>query len=114
MPPGVDELVRGLLLGRGKAAYDNRPTRWLFPGGNPGRPVTAQGLPTRLRSIGLQVLAGRNTALIHLAGEIPAAVLASILGLNPNTAVEWSKIAGRDWSEYVSLRGEGRPTRGSR
>lgn len=110
MPPGVDELVRSLLTHRGKAAYDSRPTRWLFPGGNPGRPITAQGLSTRLRSIGIQAGAGRNSALIHLAGELPAAVLASLLGLNPNTAVEWSKIAGRDWSEYVSLRGEGRPT----
>lgn len=108
MPPGVDELIRSLLGGRGKAAYDSRPTRWLFPGGNPGRPITARGLPTRLRSIGIQAGAGRNTALIHLAGEIPAAVLASLLGLNPNTAVEWSKIAGRDWSEYVSLRGGSR------
>lgn len=40
----------------------------------------------------------------HLAGEIPAAILADIVGVHVATAGAWADIAGRPWGDYPSLR----------
>jgi hypothetical protein len=46
----------------------------------------------------------RNTAVGTLAAELPAPILASITGLNINTATSWTRGAGRDWTEYLAAR----------
>ena len=78
------------------------PSPWLFPGGHPGQPLTASRLGTRLRKLGIQARAARRAALIHLAAELPAAVLADLLNLTPGTAVRWANTAGGDWSRYAA------------
>ncbi|MEU4239693.1 hypothetical protein [Actinoplanes sp. NPDC026619] len=40
---------------------------------------------------------GRNTALINLAADLPAPILANLLGPHIATAVRWTKYACRDW-----------------
>lgn len=75
---------------------------WLFPGGQPGRPLTPARLGTRLRKLGIDARAGRRAALIHLAAHLPAAVLADLLHLTPGTAVRWVNNAGGDWSRYAA------------
>jgi hypothetical protein len=77
-------------------------TRWLFPGGMPGHPITASRLAERLRALGIPSQAGRRAALIDLAAQIPAAVLADLLGLHPTTATHWISQAGGDWSRYAA------------
>ena len=77
-------------------------TRWLFPGGTPGHPITASRLAERLRALGIPSQAGRRAALIDLAAQIPAAVLADLLGLHPTTATHWISQAGGDWSRYAA------------
>jgi hypothetical protein len=62
-------------------------TRWLFPGGLPGRPITASRLADRLRALGINSQPARRAALIDLAAQLPAAVLADLLNLHPTTAV---------------------------
>ncbi|WP_155724178.1 hypothetical protein [Mycobacterium avium] len=44
----------------------------------------------------------RNTALIDLAGELPAAVLAKLLGLSIKRAVTWSEAAGNTRPRYAA------------
>jgi len=75
---------------------------WLFPGGLPGRPITAPRLGDRLRAIGIHPMAGRRAALLDLAAQLPAAVLADLLNLAPGTAVRWMRQAGGDWSRYAA------------
>jgi hypothetical protein len=75
-------------------------TPWLFPGGLPGQPITAPRLGSRLRALGIYAKAGRRAALLDLAAQLPAAVLADLLGLAPGTAVRWMRQAGGDWSSY--------------
>jgi hypothetical protein len=75
---------------------------WLFPGLLPGRPITPARLAERLRAIGVPVLAARRAALISLAAQMPAAVLADLLGLQPATAVKWRRQAGADWNNYAA------------
>ena len=77
-------------------------TRWLFPGGLPGRPITASRLADRLRALGISTQAGRRAALVDLAARLLAAVLADLLNLHPTTAVRWMREAGGDWNSYAA------------
>jgi hypothetical protein len=77
-------------------------TPWLFPGGLPGRPITASRLGQRLNVLGIYAMAGRRAALTDLAAQLPAAVLADLLHLSPGTAVRWMHEAGADWSGYAA------------
>ena len=47
-------------------------------------------------------MAARQAALMQLASQIPAAVLAEILHLHPTTAVAWVAAAGGDWNTYAA------------
>jgi hypothetical protein len=71
-------------------------TRWLFPGLDPGRPLSATQLGVRLGKLGIDGRAGRRAAVVHLAAELPAAVLAELLGISNSTAANWVRDAGRD------------------
>ena len=75
---------------------------WLFPGHLPGRPLSAAHLGLRLRRLGIPAMASRRAALLHLAAELPAAVLADLLNLSVGTAVGWVNNAGGDWSRYAA------------
>jgi len=77
-------------------------TKWLFPGLQPGRPLTAARLGERLRKLGIRALPGRRAALTHLAAQLPAAVLADLLGIHTTTAVGWVHDAGGDWNRYAA------------
>ncbi|MFB7186968.1 hypothetical protein ACFCZT_17080 [Streptomyces sp. NPDC056230] len=52
------------------------PSPWLFPGGQPGRPISTTQLTQRLNQLGIRPNQARSTALFQLAAEIPAAILA--------------------------------------
>jgi 8-oxo-dGTP pyrophosphatase MutT (NUDIX family) len=70
------------------ARTTNDGTRWLFPGGLPGRP-----------------------ARDALAAELPAAELTILLNLNINTANAWAIHAQHDWTTYLAARREFRERR---
>ena len=80
------------------------PDRLLFPGRTPHRPVDAGGFGKRLKLSGLTIRAGRNTALVGLAAELPAAVLSDLLAIDIITATRWAKYAKRDWIDYLAAR----------
>lgn len=88
------------------------PSRWLFPGGQPGRPISAERLKTRLNQLGIQPNPARSTALFQLTTEIPAAILARTLGISINSAVRWQQISAGDWASYAAdLSSRPRPQR---
>lgn len=76
---------------------------WLFPGGLPGRPAR-DVLYRKLRAAIPHIRRSRSAALINLAADLPAPILADLLDLNINTAVQWTRHAGRDWSHYLQAR----------
>ncbi|MCW2688663.1 MAG: hypothetical protein JWR37_3553 [Mycobacterium sp.] len=53
---------------------------------------------------GINPRARRNTALIRLASELPAAVLADLLAVDIATATRWAGYAKRDWQPYLAKR----------
>jgi hypothetical protein len=77
---------------------------WLFPGADPGRPITESGLGDRLQRLGIRPVKHRVAALADLAAQMPPAVVADLLGISPHTANVWARLAGRPWSDYVELR----------
>ncbi len=78
------------------------PSPWLFPGGRPGRPISAEHLRQRLKALGIQPRQARNTALFQLATELPAALLARLLGIDISVAVAWQRISSGDWTTYAA------------
>ena len=105
VPPPLDELFGRLLHEhRHHTAFSAAaaPTDWLFAGLHPGRPFTPSQLGARLRRLGIESQAARRGALLHLASNLPAAVLARALNLTPLTAVRWVRAAGGDWNRYAA------------
>lgn len=77
-------------------------TNWLFPGHLPGRPITPACLGGRLGALGINAQTGRRSAIQQLAIEVPAAVLADLIGIAVTTAVKWAHTAGGDYSRYAA------------
>jgi hypothetical protein len=77
-----------------------QPSRWLFPGHLPGRPLTPARLGARLAKHGIHARAGRRAALIHHPAQLPAAVLADLLHLSAGTTVGWVNNTGGDRSRH--------------
>ena len=104
LPEPLDALVRDLVGFRhGHATLGDRGTsRWLFPGGQPGRPISAHRLGERLHRLGLRPGQARSTALFGLAAELPAALLARLLGINISVAVAWQRASAGDWTTYAA------------
>jgi integrase len=75
---------------------------WLFPGHLPGQSITPARLGQRLAQLGIDAQTGRRAAMLELAGTVPAAVLADLLGIHTTTAADWAHAAGGDWSHYAA------------
>ncbi len=82
----------------------NASATWLFPGGMPGRPITAASVVALLRAAGIPVLASRTGTWQQLVREAPPSVLAEALGISPKTAMQHTERAGADWMRYATLR----------
>ena len=78
------------------------PSPWLFPGGQPGRPISTARLTLRLEALGISLRQARSTALFQLAAEIPAAILARTLGVSTDVAVVWQRLSAGDWASYAA------------
>ena len=104
LPEPLADLVRELIATRQGHAAIGRPdtTPWLFPGGRPGQPIGDDRLGTRLKNIGLHPRQARSTALFTLAAEIPAAILARMLGIHIQVAVQWQRASAGDWMTYAA------------
>ena len=104
VPAPIADLVREVARSRvGHATIGNdADSPWLFPGGRPGQPISAARLTERLREIGIYAGPARSTALFQLAGELPAAILARLLGIHISVAVKWQRVAAGDWAAYAA------------
>jgi hypothetical protein len=105
VPPPLDGLI-GRLLDEHRHhtafAIPAIASPWLFAGLHSGLPFSAAHLGQRLRRLGIEPQAARRSALSHLASTMPAAVLARVLNLTPETAVRWVRDAGGDWNRYAA------------
>ena len=104
LPEPVAALALTVVANRhGKAAIGDPATSpWLFPGGQPGRPISPDALTQRLRRLGLQPAKDRSSALFQLATDLPAAILARMLGIHITVAVAWQSASSGDWTDYAA------------
>jgi hypothetical protein len=104
LPEPLAGLARQVAATRhGHAAIgDHGTSPWLFPGGQPGRPLSSYQLNERLRQLGIRPAQSRNTALFQLATELPAALLARMLGIHITVAVAWQRASSGDWTDYAA------------
>ena len=112
LPEPLDALILQVAATRhGHAAIGGQETSpWLFPGGQPGRPISAYQLGGRLRQLGIHSGQSRSAALFQLATDLPAALLAQMPGIHITVAVAWQRASAGDWMAYaadVSRRGPG-------
>ena len=104
LPEPLAGLVLDLVATRRASTIIDAPgsTPWLFPGRRHGQPITADQLGQRLKQIGIRPGRDRSTALFSLAAEIPAAILARMLGINISVAVAWQRASAGDWMTYAA------------
>ncbi|MFE7392598.1 hypothetical protein [Streptomyces sp. NPDC057582] len=103
LPAPLASLVLDLVAtrrGKAKIGIPN-DVPWLFPGGRPGHPLGDDRIGQRLHKIGIQPRQDRSTALFTLATEVPAAILARMLGVHIKVAVQWQLASGGDWAAYA-------------
>ena len=72
------------------------------PAACPDSPSPRPGSASACAPLGIRAMPGRRAALIDLAAQLPAAVLADLLNLSPGTAVRWMHQAGADWNRYAA------------
>lgn len=115
MPGALGELVDQLAAEAPERRHailapSDMPNQWLFPGTVPGRAADAGRLATVLnKQLGLPTRHARNTAISALALDLPAPVLASLLGIEIGTAIRWTKLVKRDWGDYLAQRAKSLP-----
>jgi hypothetical protein len=106
LPPKVAAVVLAQLGTEPARANYRQPegsSRPLFPGRQHG-PAGPETIAGRLRRHGIAPRQSRNAALAGWAAELPAPVLAGILGLKASTAEQWAQRARRDWTGYIAER----------
>ena len=72
------------------------------PAASPAGPISAYRLGERLRQLGLHPGQARSTALFQLATDLPAALLARMLGIHISVAVAWQRASAGDWTAYAA------------
>lgn len=104
MPPGLDDLIRRHLTHPSTPSIVSTNHGWLFPGRHPGRHMVRENFRAKLVACGIRPGHSRHAATFALAGNIPAPVLADLVGIADTTAVKWATLAARDWSGYIAQR----------
>lgn len=103
LPAPLDQLVLTLAGDpRGHATTAATTTRWLLPGMRLDAPLSHEHYRRRLTKAGITALPGRTGALALLAGQMPPALLADLLGISEPSATHWSALAGGDWASYAA------------
>lgn len=88
------------------AANPNAYTRdgrghYLLPSSRAHHPLHPTTLSRKLTAAGIPSRVSRNHALLALSSDLPAAVLATQLGLSTTTTANWAKLAQRDYTAYL-------------
>lgn len=87
-----------------RTAAKNTASPWLFPSTRAGFHLDPQMLMTRLRSLGINLRGARNTALQQLAYEVPAPLIAEMLGFSYQATQRHADLASSDWGKYAATR----------
>lgn len=87
---------------------------WLFPGTMPNQHVTASGVERIAAQHGFSLRRFRSSRLQHFVQNVPASVIADVVGVTAHTAYRRSIDAGAAWRHYPDLRDMGQSQRSLR
>lgn len=73
---------------------------WLFPGYRAGQHLHPNTLMEQLRDIGINLRGARNASLRNLVKEVPAPLVAEMLGYSYQVAQKHAAAAAEPWSRY--------------
>jgi hypothetical protein len=102
LPPPLDTLILRLRDAPASTHWETGDRPWLFTGRSPGAHLSDLTLGEQLRALGIQARSARNRTLMDLAADLPAFVLAELLGVHVNTATRWTRQADADGAGYAA------------
>lgn len=102
VPPLLGDLLATLVREHATAKNLSPTNNWLYPAARLGQPLAPRILQRRLQAIGIPATIGRNSALMELAAEMPAAVLTGLLGISVDRATHWTQNAGNTRPGYAA------------
>lgn len=76
-------------------------SEWLFPGYRPGQHIHPNTLMERLRELGINLLGARNASLRALVKEVPAPLVAEMLGYSYQVTQKHATATAQPWSLYA-------------
>jgi hypothetical protein len=107
VPEPFTELLRQHLRNRPNLRTGSgAESPWLFPGTRAGQHLHPNTIMDRLRSLGLELLGARNTALGEHLAVTPPPLVADALGYSYQVTFLHADAAGEPWSRYVDRRTE--------
>ena len=83
---------------------DHGEAVWLFPGKEPGLPLSAGAISRHLNRLGLRALDARTALLYELAGDLIPSAIADTLGLHVTTVMRWVHASSANWTAYAAER----------
>jgi hypothetical protein len=104
IPNPIAGLFSSYISDRGNQQTSNTGTDWLFPGYRAGHPIGPNTLADRLRILGIDTQAARNTTLRTLAHQLDARSLADLINYSPQTLALHAVRAGTPMSDYITLK----------
>lgn len=100
VPEPFATMLRAHITQRPNLRTSGAENPWLFPGIRPGEHLHPNTIMDRLRYLGLDLLGARNTALRELVCEVPAPVVAEMLGYSDQVVHRHAALASQPWAKY--------------
>ncbi len=106
VPEPFAALLRQHLTSRPNLRTGNHgESPWLFPSTRAGQHVHPNTLMDRLRDLGISLLGARNAALRGLVAEVPAPLVAEMLGYSYQVMDRHAAATAASYARYVALQG---------
>jgi hypothetical protein len=70
----------------------------------PGGTIATEAIGGVLVGHGIHPRASRSAAMFAVAGQIPAPILADLVGISSGRAAAWAELAAGNWSDYIANR----------
>lgn len=102
IPEPFAQMLNSHLHDRPNQRGANTASIWLFPSTRAGRHLHPNTVQMRLRALGIDNLAARNRAIQDLATEVPAPIVAEMLGYSDPVVARHAEAAGASMSRYVT------------
>lgn len=96
----IDTLAQTVSANPNALTRDGRG-HYLFPGSRAHHPLHLATLSRKLTAADVPSRISRNHAMLVLGTDLPAAVIATQLGLSATTTTSWAALAGRDYTAYL-------------